>query len=416
MDEQVVNTVMMLVGAMLWGHVIGTFCGVVATMSPHTTEFNRRMDDLNRFVVLHGLDAELRRRLREYLHQTKHLQVAHASKDLIAMLSPSLQGEVVWKVHKPWLSRVSFFNGAEKEFLVQVALSLSPLVFTPGELAVNGFLYIVHKGIALYGGRVLTSGKVWGEDCIIQSVHLQKRWCARAMNYLEVYMISREDIIEITHSFPKTYEIVRKAAVRMAVRRQFILAAKLLAGGSFSSSKDGSATFDRLLDQATSVPLAEMKLQGALVHNRLDSGPNSAQMKRSAAGFSAEHDSTADGASPDRVSGVVSGSVPGMLSSAGRRSGVAAGRGSPPIASRALAGATPELVRSELNQAVEMLEKRMHSQAAPAAESGVSSTELAELKLEVRQAVDAAKSELAGRIDALSASVAQILERLPATA
>ena len=51
-------------------------------MSPHTAEFNRRMDDLNRYVAIHGLDNDLRRRLREYLHQTKHLQVAAASKDL----------------------------------------------------------------------------------------------------------------------------------------------------------------------------------------------------------------------------------------------------------------------------------------------------------------------------------------------
>ena len=42
----------------------------------------------------------------------------------------------------------------------QIALSLTPLVFTPGELAINGYLYIVHRGIALFGGRVLTSGKV----------------------------------------------------------------------------------------------------------------------------------------------------------------------------------------------------------------------------------------------------------------
>ena len=69
---------------------------------------------------------------------------------------------------------------------MQISLSLTPLVFTPGELAINGYLYIVHRGIALYGGRVLTSGKVWGEDCLIAASHLQRRWCARAMNYLEV--------------------------------------------------------------------------------------------------------------------------------------------------------------------------------------------------------------------------------------
>jgi hypothetical protein len=161
-SEQVLNTFCMLSGGMLWGHVIGTFCGVVATMNPQSTEFNRRMDDLNRYMTLHNLPDELRRRLREYMHQTKHLQIAAASKEIITLLSPALQGEVVWMVHKPWLSRVPFFHGAEPEFLVQISLSLSPLVFTPGELAINGFLYIVHRGIALFGGRVLTSGKVRG--------------------------------------------------------------------------------------------------------------------------------------------------------------------------------------------------------------------------------------------------------------
>ena len=32
---------------------------------------------------------------------------------------------------------------------LQISLSLTPLVFTPGELAINGYLYIVHRGIAL---------------------------------------------------------------------------------------------------------------------------------------------------------------------------------------------------------------------------------------------------------------------------
>ena len=115
--EQAINTILMLTGAVIWGNLIGTFCGVVATMNPHTAEFNRRMDDLNRYVSQvrptsphsspqlptsphlsdlrtlshtssqpcrlnrcvsqHAIDHDLRRRLREYLHQTRHLQVRH---------------------------------------------------------------------------------------------------------------------------------------------------------------------------------------------------------------------------------------------------------------------------------------------------------------------------------------------------
>ena len=32
----------------------------------------------------------------------------------------------------------------------------------PGELAAAGHLYVIHRGIALYAGKVLTSGKVCG--------------------------------------------------------------------------------------------------------------------------------------------------------------------------------------------------------------------------------------------------------------
>ena len=60
------NTLLMLIGAIVWGNLIGTFCGVVATMNPHGQEFNRRMDELNRFVDSNNLDKDLRRRLREY--------------------------------------------------------------------------------------------------------------------------------------------------------------------------------------------------------------------------------------------------------------------------------------------------------------------------------------------------------------
>ena len=45
--EQIVCTLQMLLGAILWGYVIGTFCGTIANLSPATQEFRRNLDDLN---------------------------------------------------------------------------------------------------------------------------------------------------------------------------------------------------------------------------------------------------------------------------------------------------------------------------------------------------------------------------------
>ena len=37
-------------------------------------------------------------RLREYFHKTRHMTRAAANNRLIEKMSPSLQGEVLWKV------------------------------------------------------------------------------------------------------------------------------------------------------------------------------------------------------------------------------------------------------------------------------------------------------------------------------
>ena len=120
------------------------------------------MDDLNKFMSRQGIAYETRCKLREYFHQTKHLRLASAHRQLLSQMSPALQAEVSWLCNERWLRHVWFLRGAEQGFVIQLALQLTPMVFAPGELCASGYLYIVHRGLALYGGMVLTFGKVWG--------------------------------------------------------------------------------------------------------------------------------------------------------------------------------------------------------------------------------------------------------------
>ena len=251
--EYAVATVIMLLGAATWGSVIATFCGVMANRDAGLAEFRQTMDDLNRFVREQGFPEELRIRLREYFKQTKHLQLMSSHCSLLKMMSPSLQGEVALSWHERWLKRVWFFSGTETEFMVQVAINLNAMVFAPGELAAPNHLYIVHRGVALYGGRVLTAGRVWGEDMILTSEHLQTRYCARAMNYLEVYMIRRDELLSLAAHFPSSWKCIRRHAVRMALRRQFVLNARQLKereGHGLGSS--GSSAISRILSDVSS--------------------------------------------------------------------------------------------------------------------------------------------------------------------
>lgn len=51
------------------------------------------MDNLNLFMRRHDFSADFQRRLREYMHQTKHLQTAKSHRTLLTLMSPTLQGE-----------------------------------------------------------------------------------------------------------------------------------------------------------------------------------------------------------------------------------------------------------------------------------------------------------------------------------
>ena len=72
----------------------------------------------------------------------------------------------------------------------QLACEIEPLVFAPGEMAPIGPLYIVNRGLAMYGGVIYSRGKYWGEDVILTTEELRLKYCALAMNFLEVRLRS----------------------------------------------------------------------------------------------------------------------------------------------------------------------------------------------------------------------------------
>ena len=82
----------------------------MATLNPALTEFRCTMDALNRFMHAHDIPPQMQRRLREYFHQTKHLQMANSQRHLFHMMSPALQGEVAWTANEEWLKRIPSYR------------------------------------------------------------------------------------------------------------------------------------------------------------------------------------------------------------------------------------------------------------------------------------------------------------------
>ena len=259
--EQIACCVLMLMGGGLWGYVIGTFCGTIANLGPATREFRQNMDDLNEHMAKSNVDKELRVRLREYFFQTRHLLDASNNTRLLLMMSPKLQSEMVLDVHQTWLRSIWFLSNeaVEEQFLVRLTLCLSPMVLSPFELAPRGFLYVLCRGFIIVGGDLLVKGMTWGDDVILLPLapSLCRPLNAKSLHYSEVYIASWPVIDEALMDFPRSAHHIRRCALRLAMRRQLVRAARLAIRLHKTSMMDLTAEdVDGMLNEA-SVPFRE---------------------------------------------------------------------------------------------------------------------------------------------------------------
>ena len=94
--------------------------------------------------------------------------------------------------HRHWLDAIWFLKDLKEITLVRLAMAMNPKVFSPGEVAPLRTLYVVARGLVLYGGRVLSYGHMWGDDVILTDARYFLPHEARAMTYTDMHTLSRE--------------------------------------------------------------------------------------------------------------------------------------------------------------------------------------------------------------------------------
>ena len=110
--EYMLLTVMMFCGSVAWAWVIGSLCGILATLNPHTTAFRNTMDELNHFMHINHFSTHHRVRLREFFRNTKEHARIQAYDNLFHRMSHALRGDTALIVGRSTLSRVWYFNTA----------------------------------------------------------------------------------------------------------------------------------------------------------------------------------------------------------------------------------------------------------------------------------------------------------------
>eukprot|EP00929_Paragymnodinium_shiwhaense_P078023 TRINITY_DN40346_c0_g2_i2.p1 TRINITY_DN40346_c0_g2~~TRINITY_DN40346_c0_g2_i2.p1 ORF type:complete len:680 (+),score=54.50 TRINITY_DN40346_c0_g2_i2:61-2100(+) len=219
-QEYIVATLCTSVMAAFWAYLIGAICATFATMNPHEVQFRRTMDDLNWIMSDRSMPRQFAKQLRKYFHESRDLNRQRVEQDVIAQMSPKLQGEFALLMHAKWITKVWYLRDMNHEVIVWAARHLSIAVFAPYEEVLNTrTLFIVRKGVAALSGKVLATGDIWGEDMLLSNENLRNQTKARSLSYLSVLMLHMVDLVEIVYTYPEARVRLRWAQVQIAIRR-----------------------------------------------------------------------------------------------------------------------------------------------------------------------------------------------------
>ena len=225
--EYYAHCLMMLVGSSIWAFVIGSGCGIIATLNPERIEYRQTMDQVNYFAKSRRLPPHLTHKLRSFFHSTQHIFHAKRFDALLEKMSGTLRADICSHVARGVLAKVPYFNESdvESDFLASVALALKPRVYCPRELVRTDELVIVERGVCVRTGKIYVKGMCVGEDMIVSRPAFRDGAPAIALSFLQVSTLDRSSLDDLLVSYPRARKAVHKAAMRIATRRAFVTAA-----------------------------------------------------------------------------------------------------------------------------------------------------------------------------------------------
>ena len=224
--ERMIASACMLIGAGVYGYVIGAVSSVVASRDSRQNHFHLVMDELNMFMDVGKVPKSLRQKLREFFRFKFMNRGVHSYNALLTDMSPALRSEVVLYINAPWVRKVNIFRNCPPEMITLVAFALEQEAYPPRELLIksgekSNKLYIIKSGVIASPSRIYIRGQVIGEECLSKNPR-RRYYNARSMTYVDVYVLRLQELNAILKQFPKFTAAVNRISQRKLLRAEIL--------------------------------------------------------------------------------------------------------------------------------------------------------------------------------------------------
>src|SRR5574341_97399 len=202
----------MIFGVGVYGYIIGNVASILANIDPAKAQHLASMERLTAFMNYRNIPPRLQKRLRDYYAYLWEKRMSFDESNVVSALPPSLRTEVSLFLKRDIIEKVPLFQGASDEFIREIALQMTPVIFTPGDYVYKAGesgrdMYFITQGtveiVSKDGAEVyatLTDGDFFGEIALVLSQ--LRTACVRAVSYCDLYRLDKEMFDRVLAHYP----------------------------------------------------------------------------------------------------------------------------------------------------------------------------------------------------------------------
>ena len=150
--ELAFSLVMMNFGVAFYSAIAGTVVNLISNFNKDMKEQNKRRNELTAFCFRNHIPDDLRLRLVDHLEFSFQSDEVQGNEEkILSKLSPNLQTETMFFLHRKLIESMTFFRDKSDPFIVMVVADLKPRIAYPDDTIVTAGdkseeMFFVNKG------------------------------------------------------------------------------------------------------------------------------------------------------------------------------------------------------------------------------------------------------------------------------
>lgn len=211
-----------VLGVGVYGYLIGKISSFLAKKDPAKTRYTNSMENLTSMTKMRKLPIDLQEKLRNYYTYMFKQRRGFDESKFLEGLPDGLKREVSIFLKKEIIEKIPLFKDSDERFLHDVALHLTPTVFTPGDYVImegeeGDKMFFVLKGklevlIGMEEKRVsmFKDGDFFGEIALFSNT--PRTASVKALEYCDLYSLSKVHFDYVLSKYPKIKDVIKEKA------------------------------------------------------------------------------------------------------------------------------------------------------------------------------------------------------------